>query len=60
MSVNKATAAFQLAAFFDYEGRGAPFGMDDGTLAPWAVVASLAFAPDIVLPTIHHCVHTLR
>ena len=46
--------------FFDYEGRGAPFGLDDGTLAPWAVVASLPFAPDVVLPTIHHCVHTLQ
>ena len=46
--------------FFDYEGRGAPFGLDDGTLAPWAVVASLPFAPDIVLPTIHHFTHTLQ
>jgi hypothetical protein len=25
---------------------------DDGTLAPWAVVASLPFAPEIVLPTL--------
>ncbi|MEO7756993.1 MAG: glucoamylase family protein, partial [Dokdonella sp.] len=40
--------------FYDYVGRGAPFGIDDGTLSPWAVVASLPFAPDIVLPTIHH------
>ena len=46
--------------FFDYEGRGAPFGLDDATLAPWAVVASLPFAPDIVLPTIHHFTHTLQ
>jgi hypothetical protein len=46
--------------FFDYEGCGAPFGIDDGTLAPWAVVASLPFAPDIVLPTIHHFVLTLQ
>lgn len=38
--------------FFDYEARGAPFGPDDGTLAPWAVVASLPFAPEIVLPAI--------
>ena len=45
--------------FYDYEGRGAPFGVDDGTLAPWAVVASLPFAPDIVLPTIDNFVHTL-
>jgi hypothetical protein len=38
--------------FFDYIGRGAPYGPDDGTIAPWAVVASLPFAPEIVLPTI--------
>jgi hypothetical protein len=38
--------------FFDYIGRGAPDGPDDGTIAPWAVVASLPFAPEIVLPTI--------
>ncbi len=46
--------------FYDYEGRGAPWGLDDGTLAPWAVVASLPFAPEIVLPTIHHFVNTLH
>src|SRR5665213_1396390 len=40
--------------FFDYVARGAPFGPDDGTVAPWAVVASLPFAPEIVVPTIHH------
>ena len=38
--------------FHDYVARGVPFGPDDGTLAPWAVVASLPFAADIVLPTI--------
>lgn len=40
--------------FDDYAARGVPFGPDDGTLAPWAVIASLPFAPDIVLPTLHH------
>src|SRR4030095_1291590 len=40
--------------FFDYVGRGVPFGPDDGTLAPWAVVASLPFAPEIVVPTLQH------
>ena len=25
--------------FFDYVGRGVPYGPDDGTLAPWALVA---------------------
>ena len=38
--------------FYDYFARGAPFGPDDGTLAPWVVVASLPFAPEIVIPTI--------
>lgn len=41
--------------FFDYLARGIPDGPDDGTLAPWAVVAALPFAPEIVLPTIQHC-----
>ncbi|MEO8102384.1 MAG: glucoamylase family protein [Betaproteobacteria bacterium] len=39
-------------SFFDYVARGAPYGPDDGTIAPWAVVASLPFAPEIVLPTL--------
>jgi hypothetical protein len=41
-------------SFFGYVARGAPYGPDDGTVAPWAVVASLPFAPEIVLPTIQH------
>lgn len=41
--------------FFDYLARGVPDGPDDGTIAPWAVIASLPFAPEIVLPTIAHC-----
>ncbi|WP_447954016.1 glucoamylase family protein [Sphingopyxis chilensis] len=43
--------------FHDYLARGVPYGPDDGTLAPWAVVASLPFAPEIVLPAINFCVH---
>ena len=38
--------------FFDYLARGVPFGPDDGTVAPWAVVASLPFAPEVVAPTL--------
>jgi hypothetical protein len=38
--------------FFDYLARGVPDGPDDGTIAPWAVVASLPFAPEIVLPAL--------
>ena len=40
--------------FWGYMARGAPGGPDDGTLSPWGVVASLPFAPEIVLPTIDH------
>ncbi|MEO8634664.1 MAG: glucoamylase family protein [Gemmatimonadales bacterium] len=40
--------------FYGYMARGVPFGPDDGTLAPWAAVASLPFAPEIVLPAIRH------
>ncbi len=40
--------------FFDYVARGVPHGPDDGTVAPWAVAASLPFAPEIVAPTITH------
>lgn len=45
---------------FDYMARGVPNGPDDGTLAPWAVVASLPFAPEIVLPTIDYCVYQAK
>ncbi len=38
--------------FFGYVARGVPDGPDDGTIAPWGVVASLPFAPEIVMPTI--------
>ena len=35
-----------------YAARGVPFGPDDGTLAGWAALASLPFAPDVVLSTV--------
>ncbi|SMO89664.1 glucoamylase family protein [Fodinibius sediminis] len=44
-------------SFFGYVARGAPYGPDDGTVAPWAVLASLPFAPEIVLPTIQNFQH---
>jgi hypothetical protein len=34
---------------FGYSARGVPYGPDDGTLAGWAPLASLPFAPDIAL-----------
>ena len=46
--------------FFDYLGRGVPYGPDDGTLAPWAVAASLPFAPEIVLPALDYCIHHIK
>jgi hypothetical protein len=36
--------------FFGYAARGVPYGPDDGTIAPCAALASLPFAPQIVLP----------
>jgi len=42
--------------FLDYRARGIPWGPDDGTIAPWAAIASLPFAPEIVLPAMA-CFH---
>jgi hypothetical protein len=41
-------------SFFGYLARGAPGGPDDGTISPWAAVASLPFAPEIVLPVLEY------
>ena len=46
--------------FFDYLARGVPHGPDDGTIAPWAVVASLPFAPEIVLPAMRYFVDRMK
>ena len=46
--------------FFDYVGRGVPYGPDDGTIAPWAVAASLPFAPEIALPMLGYCIHEAK
>jgi hypothetical protein len=46
--------------FFGYLARGVPHGPDDGTIAPWAVVASLPFAPDIVLPTMDYFIEKVQ
>jgi hypothetical protein len=46
--------------FFDYIARGAPYGPDDGTISPWAVVASLPFAPEIVIETVRHAIERLN
>ncbi len=36
-------------AFYGYAARGTPWGPDDGTQSPAALLASIPFAPDIVL-----------
>lgn len=40
--------------FYGYVARGVPYGPDDGTVCPWAVLTSLPFAPEIVIPTAQH------
>ena len=40
--------------FYDYRARSVPYGPDDGTIAPWAAIACLPFAPEIVLPTLEY------
>ncbi|TAM94133.1 MAG: hypothetical protein EPN40_12220 [Rhodanobacteraceae bacterium] len=39
---------------FGYAARGVPYGPDDGTLAGWAALASLPFAPEVVLRAAEH------
>ncbi|MGZ3773377.1 MAG: glucoamylase family protein [Pseudobdellovibrionaceae bacterium] len=46
--------------FYGYLARGAPFGPDDGTISPWAVVASFPFAPEIVCSTVRHAIEQLQ
>jgi hypothetical protein len=45
--------------FYGYIARGAPLGPDDGTISPWAVAASLPFAPEIVVETLRHAIERL-
>ncbi len=40
--------------FYGYRARGAPDGPDDGSISPWAVVASMPFCPEIVQPTVRN------
>jgi len=46
--------------FLNYVGRGVPYGPDDGTIAPWAAVTSLPFAPEIVLPAIDYYINEVK
>ena len=40
--------------FFGYTARGVPYGADDGTIAPFAALASIVFAPEMALAAIRH------
>lgn len=54
------TVADHRRFFYGYVARGAPADIDDGTISPWAVVASLPFAPEIVICTIRHAIEKLN
>ncbi|HEX3673513.1 MAG TPA: glucoamylase family protein [Rhizomicrobium sp.] len=40
--------------FFGYMSRGVPYGPDDGTIAPWAMLATLPFNTDTALAGVRH------
>jgi hypothetical protein len=44
--------------FYGYMSRGVPYGPDDGTLAPWAMLATLPFAPQAALAGTRHLLDT--
>jgi len=40
--------------FFGYTDRGVPFGRDDGTIAPWGMLAALPFSLPSALTAVRH------
>ena len=40
--------------FYGYMSRGVPYGPDDGTIAPWAMLATLPFAAEAALAGTRH------
>lgn len=40
--------------YYGYMARGVPYGPDDGTIAPWAMLAALPFAPEAALAGVRH------
>ena len=44
--------------FFGYMSRGVPYGPDDGTIAPWAMLATLPFDADAALTGSRHLLET--
>jgi len=51
-SVKPRRVAGRRQAFYGYAARGVPWGPDDGTIAGPSTLASLVFAPEIVLPAV--------
>jgi hypothetical protein len=49
-------AGHETLPLFGYTARGVPYGPDDGTLSCGAVLASLPFAPEIVLPSVRNMI----
>ena len=41
-------------SFFGYMSRGAPYGPDDGTIAPWAMLATLPFNAEAAIAGTRH------
>jgi len=44
--------------FFGYMARGVPYGPDDGTIAPWAMLATVPFGADAALRGTRHLLRT--
>jgi hypothetical protein len=44
--------------FFGYMSRGVPYGVDDGTISPWAMLAALPFDPGAALSGTRHLLET--
>ena len=42
--------------FFGYTERGVPFGRDDGTIAPWGMLAALPFSPPSAMTAIRRMI----
>jgi hypothetical protein len=40
--------------FFGYMSRGVPYGPDDGTIAPWAMLSTVCFGPEAALEGTRH------
>lgn len=44
--------------FFGYMARGVPYGPDDGTIAPWAMLATVPFGAEAALLGTRHLLHS--